>query len=160
MANSQLCYQQIARFGGAACEAVRQRQATPALDQVLDAIFLFAGLASLMSNGTHALYEGFTVCDKTRAYGHGLLVGFGNLCLLAQEGRSDEELLEAIALAKDCAIPTSLAAIAPTLTSEELVAISNAAVTAPDMGIMPHVVTRETLREAIHRVERLAISAC
>ncbi|MGX8940107.1 iron-containing alcohol dehydrogenase family protein [Symbiopectobacterium sp. Eva_TO] len=165
MANSQLCYQQIARFGAAACEAVRQRQATPALDQVLDAIFLFAGLTSLMSNGAHAaaahaLYEGFTVCDKMRAYGHGLLVGFGNLCLLAQEGRSDEELLEAIALAKDCAIPTSLAAIAPTLTSEEQAAILNAAVTAPDMGNMPNVVTRETLSEAIHRVERLAISAC
>lgn len=165
MANSQLCYQQIARFGAAACEAVRQRQATPALDQVLDAIFLFAGLTSLMSNGAHAaaahaLYEGFTVCDKTRAYGHGLLVGFGNLCLLALEGRSDEELLEAIALAKACAIPTSLAAIAPTLTAEEQMAILDAAVVAPDMGNMPHIVTGETLREAIHRVERLAISAC
>lgn len=118
-----------------------------------------------MSNGTHAaaahaLYEGFTVCDKTRAYGHGLLVGFGHLALLALEGGSDEELLEAIALAKACAIPTSLATIAPTLTSEEQMAILNAAVVAPDMGNMPHIVTGETLREAIHRVERLAISTC
>ncbi len=164
MANSHLCYQQIARFGAAACDAVRQRQASPALDQVLDAIFLFAGLTSLMSNGAHAaaahaLYEGFTVCDKTRSYGHGLLVGFGNLCLLALEGRSDEALYEAIALAKDCAIPTSLESIAPTLDSAELTAILHAAVKAPDMGNMLHTVTVEALRDAIHRVERLAMSA-
>lgn len=165
MANSHLCYQQIVRFGAAACDAVRQRQASPALDQVLDAIFLFAGLTSLMSNGAHAaaahaLYEGFTVSDKTRAYGHGLLVGFGNLCLLALEGRDDDALCEAIVLAKACAIPTSLAAIAPTLGPEELTAILNAAVTAPDMGNMPDVVTVEVLRDAIHRVEHLAINAC
>jgi glycerol dehydrogenase-like iron-containing ADH family enzyme len=41
---------------------------------------MFAGLTSMMSSGAHAaaahaIYEGFTVCDKTREFGHGLLVG-------------------------------------------------------------------------------------
>lgn len=163
-ANSRLCYQQIARFGAAACDSVRQQKASMALDQVLDAIFLFAGLTSLMSNGAHAaaahaLYEGFTVCDKTRAYGHGLLVGFGNLCLLALEGRSRDELREAIILAHECTIPTTLAEIAPTLTAEELHAIVNAAVVAPDMGHLPFAVTPSALYHAIQCVEQMAAEA-
>lgn len=162
LANSRLCYQQIARFGAEACESVRQQTASAALDQVLDAIFLFAGLTSLMSNGAHAaaahaLYEGFTVCDKTRSYGHGLLVGFGNVCLLALEGRSDDELREAITLAHACAIPTALTEIAPTLTPEEVDAIVDAAVVAPDMANLPFTVTPLALHNAIQRVAQMAI---
>ncbi|ACT06135.1 hypothetical protein Dd1591_1272 [Dickeya chrysanthemi Ech1591] len=111
------------------------------LDQVLDAIFPFAGVTSLMASGahaaaSHALYEGVTVCDKTREFGHGLLVGFGNLCLLALEQRSDEELLAAIGLAQACAVPLTLtlAAICPDLPDVELAAIVRAAVDAPDMA--------------------------
>ena len=71
-------------------ERVAKRKDVPreltkkAVAQVLDAIFTWAGLTSLMSNGahaaaSHAIYEGFTFCDKTRDFGHGLLVGFTEL---------------------------------------------------------------------------------
>ena len=130
------------------------------LEQVLDAIFMFAGLTSLMSSGAHAaaahaIYEGFTVCDKTREFGHGLLVGFGNLCLLALENRSDEELLEAIGLARACAIPLSLREIAE-LDSTELAGIIDMALHAPDMANMPAPVTAGALYSAIARVEHQA----
>ncbi len=110
---------------------------------------MFAGLTSLMSSGAHAaaahaIYEGFTVCDKTREFGHGLLVGFGNLCLLALENRSDEELLEAIGLARACAIPLSLREIAE-LDSTELAGIIDMALHAPDMANMPAPVTAGAL---------------
>ncbi|WP_038914366.1 iron-containing alcohol dehydrogenase family protein [Dickeya zeae] len=161
-ANSEICFRLIAQHGEAACRAVMEGQANDALDQVLDAIFLFAGLTSLMASGahaaaSHALYEGFTVCDKTREFGHGLLVGFGNLCLLALEQRSDEELLEAIRLAHACAVPLTLAAICPDLSEDELAAIIRASIDAPDMANMPFSVTEPMVLQAIRRVEALAV---
>ncbi|MCG8707525.1 iron-containing alcohol dehydrogenase family protein [Brenneria sp. 4F2] len=161
-ANSRICYDLIGRYGASACDAVRAGKPTSELDQVLDAIFMFAGLTSLMSSGahaaaSHAIYEGFTVCDKTRAFGHGLLVGFGNLCLLALENRSDDELLEAIKLAHACALPLRLREIAE-LNSEELDSIVQASLHAPDMGNMPAVTTAAALYQAIARVETLADS--
>jgi glycerol dehydrogenase len=45
-----------------------------------------------------------------------LLVGYGNLCLLALEGRSDEELQTAIALAQASAVPTQLSQLAAGIT--------------------------------------------
>ncbi|WP_081943117.1 iron-containing alcohol dehydrogenase family protein [Dickeya fangzhongdai] len=160
-ANSEICFRLIEQYGEEACRAVTAGQHNDALDQVLDAIFLFAGLTSLMASGAHAaaahaLYEGFTVCDKTREFGHGLLVGFGNLCLLALEQRSDEELLAAIRLAQACAVPLTLAAICPDLSEEELTAIVRASVDAPDMATMPFTVTEQQVRQAIRRVEALA----
>ncbi|RNM09225.1 iron-containing alcohol dehydrogenase family protein [Dickeya undicola] len=160
-ANSEICFRLIEQYGEDACRAVMAGQHNDALDQVLDAIFLFAGLTSLMASGAHAaaahaLYEGFTVCDKTREFGHGLLVGFGNLCLLALEQRSDEELLAAIRLAQACAVPLTLAAICPDLSEAELAAIVRASVDAPDMAAMPFTVTEQQVHQAIHRVEALA----
>lgn len=160
LAHSLICYEVIATHGPKACEAVRKNLPDYHLDQALDAIFTFAGLTSLMSNGAHAaaahaIYEGFTFCDKTREYGHGLLVGYGNLCLLALENRSDEELLREMALAHQCGVPLSLTAIAA-LTEEELEVIVRESVHAPDMENMAEPVTEAALYQAIARVEALA----
>ncbi|WP_192457449.1 iron-containing alcohol dehydrogenase family protein [Musicola keenii] len=160
-ANSEICFQLIQRYGAQACQTVAVGESNAALDQVLDAIFLFAGLTSLMASGAHAaaahaLYEGFTVCDKTREFGHGLLVGFGNLCLLALEQRSDAELLEAIRLADACAVPLTLAEICPDLSDDELNAIVSASVKAPDMANLSFAVTDADVHRAIRRVEALA----
>ncbi|XBS68151.1 iron-containing alcohol dehydrogenase family protein [Acerihabitans sp. KWT182] len=163
-ANSRICYDLIVRYGEAACGALSEKRASPALEQSLDAIFTFAGLTSIMGSGAHAsaahaIYEGFTVNDKTRHYGHGLLVGYGNLCLLALERRGDEELLTAIRLAKACAVPTRLAEICATLTPAELEAICRASAEAPDMANMPHAVGAGDVLSAMKRVDDLASRA-
>lgn len=160
--NSELCYTLIEHYAAEACFAVRNRQANLALEQVLDAIFLYAGLTSIMSSGAHtaaahALYDGFTVCDKTRSVAHGLLVGFGNLCLLALEGRSDDELLAALTLARASAIPVHLNEIAPDLTETDLQQIVERSLRAPDMANMPTEITRQQMRAAIDRVQRLSL---
>ncbi|AUV00893.1 iron-containing alcohol dehydrogenase family protein [Phytobacter ursingii] len=159
-ANSRICYDLIKAHGPAACDAVRAGKPSAALEQVLDAIFMFAGLTSMMSSGAHAaaahaMYEGFTVCDKTREFGHGLLVGFGNLCLLALENRSDAELLEAVRLAHACAIPLRLSEIAA-LDAGELEEIVQMSLHAPDMQNMPDNITAHALYQAIARVEAMA----
>ncbi|WP_158783220.1 iron-containing alcohol dehydrogenase family protein [Pantoea sp. BAV 3049] len=160
LAHSLICYEVIAAHGPAACEAVRNNLPDHHLDQSLDVIFTFAGLTSLMSNGAHAaaahaIYEGFTFCDKTREFGHGLLVGYGNLCLLALEQRSDEELQREMRLARQCGVPLSLTEIAD-LTEAELEVIVRESVRAPDMENMAEPVTVEALFQAIARVEGLA----
>ncbi|WP_454877971.1 iron-containing alcohol dehydrogenase [Serratia inhibens] len=160
-ANSRICYQLIEEYGAAACQAAERCQTDAALEQVLDAIFLFAGLTSVMGSGAHAaaahaLFEGFTVCDKTRNFGHGLLVGYGNLCLLALEQRSDEELLAALRLAQACRIPLHLADIADDLDNQAINAIMAAAVEAPDMANMPQPVSVTQLAQAMQRVHELA----
>ncbi|MCR9001211.1 iron-containing alcohol dehydrogenase family protein [Rahnella perminowiae] len=158
--HSELCYTLIRHFAAGACFAVQDGKANNALEQVLDAIFLYAGLTSVMSNGahtgaSHALYEGFTACPKTRHIPHGLLVGYGNLCLLALENRSDDELLAALALARASAIPTQLAHIVTGLTEQDLAVIIDRSLTTPDMANMPMDITFEDVRSAVERVEGL-----
>lgn len=158
--NGQLCYQLIECHGKAACAEVASGQPGFALEQVMDAIFLYAGLTSIMGVGdhvaaAHAIFDGFTVLEKTRHFGHGLLVGFGNLCLLALEGRSDAEICAAIALAQDCQVPVSLDDIAP-LDAEELRQVAEAACATPDMANMPVPVTVEAVLAAMQRVSALA----
>lgn len=160
LAHSQICYEVIAEHGPAAYAAVLRGESGTSLDQVLDAIFTWAGLTSLMSNGAHAvaahaIYEGFTFCDKTREFGHGLLVGYGNLCLLALEDRSDEELVDEMRLARDCGVPLTLAEIA-TLDESELALIIRESVHAPDMANMAEPVNEARLRAAMARIEGLA----
>jgi len=155
----QLCYQLIERFGGAACGEVMRGEGGSALEQVMDAIFIYAGFTSIMGIGdhvaaAHALFDGFTVLEKTREFGHGLLVGYGNLCLLALENRSDAEILSAIQLAKQCGVPVSLNEIA-SLDAAEVSQLVAAAIHTPDMGNMPFPVTAPMLHDAITRVDRL-----
>lgn len=160
LAHSQICYDVIAEHGPAAYAAVLRGESSASLDQVLDAIFTWAGLTSLMSNGahaaaSHAIYEGFTFCDKTREFGHGLLVGFGNLCLLALENRADEEVLDEMRLARDCGVPLTLSEIAE-LDEHELALIVRESVHAPDMENMAEAVTEARLLAAMVRIEGLS----
>jgi len=159
--NSELCYTLINHYADEACEAVRQGQANMALEQVLDAIFLYAGLTSIMSSGAHtaaahALYGGFTACEKTRHVAHGLLVGYGNLCLLALEQRSDEELLAAQAQAKSCGIPVQLSQLAASLSEDDVDLIIRQSLKTADIANMPVEVTESQLRDALNRIEKLS----
>ncbi|MZI95063.1 iron-containing alcohol dehydrogenase [Vibrio sp. CAIM 722] len=160
--NGKLCYDVIAKYGEEAVAEVNRKEAGFALEQVMDAIFIFAALTSTMGVGdhvaaAHAIYDGFTVIDKTRHFGHGLLVGFGNLCLLSLEERSDEEIIEEIKLAKKCGVPVTLNEIAD-LTEEELTQVCAAAVATSDMDNMPMSVSTEQTIAAMHHVSKLASS--
>ena len=157
--NGQLCFDVISRYGPDAIQAVKSGQTSFALEQVMDAIFIYAGFTSIMGVGNHVasahgLYNGFTVNDKTRHFGHGLLVGYGNLCLLALEKRKEQDIFSAIQLAKDCGIPVSITEIAD-LSDDELMEIFNAAVATPEIKNMPFVVTSQDLVTATNYIEKL-----
>jgi len=158
--NGKLCYDLIEEYGEQAIVDNENGVSSEAIEFVMDAIFLFAGFTSIMGIGNHvgaahALFEGFTVNPKTRSFGHGLLVGFGNLVLLELENRSEAEIKEAIKLAKSCRIPVSISEIAD-LTDEELEEIANLAVETEDMKNMPLEINTSSLIAAINKVSELS----
>lgn len=100
------------------------------------------------------MYFGFSYIPEAHEWGHGLLVGFGNLCLLALEGYSDEEIKEEIRLAIDCGVPVTLAQIAQ-VNEQDLQLVAEVAVRSPDMRNMPFNVTEEMVIKAIKHVDAL-----
>ena len=159
LSNGKLCYDLILQFGTRATESVRSKKYDEALDEAVDAIILFAGTASALGGdairgaAAHAFYNGLTVIPAAHAAGHGLTVGYGNLVLLALEERSDEEMAEAIALAKSCGVPVKLAELGDISLNDVKIA-AKTIVANPDMGNMPFEVTEEKLLTAVERVEK------
>lgn len=158
-ANAKVCFEILTTLGPVAYAQAQKQQASAELIEVMDTIFMYAAMTSIMGVGAHAsaahgIFDGFTVLDKTRHFGHGLLVGFGNICLLAIEQRPDAELLEAILVAKTCGIPTLLSDIAE-LTDEELFIVASAAADTEDMHNMPEPVTAAQILAAFERVAAL-----
>ena len=163
VANGRICYDIIRRFGREARAAAGSGAGSRAFDSVVDAIILTAGLSSIFGGeslrnaAAHAIYNGFTTIPSTHVVAHGLIVGYGNLCLLALEGRSDEEIKAELRLAADCGIPVRLSQIA-SMTPAELAGAAQAAACARAMACMPFAVSAEMVIDAIRRVDRLAES--
>lgn len=159
--NGEIGYDIIRRFGSKAREAVVRQKVCAEFDSIVDAIILIAGLSSIFGGdklrnaAAHAIYNGFTKIPATHAVAHGLIVGYGNLCLLALEGRSDEEIISEMRLAASCGIPITLNQIAR-MTAEELQRAAQASSEAGAMACMPFAVTPAMVMEAIQRVDNLA----
>lgn len=159
--NSHTCYDLIKMYGKGAKDAVVAQQVTAALEYAVDAIIYYAGMCSILGGeklrgaAAHCVYFGFTYIPEAHAWGHGLLVGFGNLCLLALENRSDEELIEEIKLAVDCGVPVTLQQIAK-VNDEDLKLVAQVACKAVDMKNMPFEVTEQMVVDSIKRVDALS----
>jgi glycerol dehydrogenase len=159
--NGEIGYDIIRRFGGKAREAAAKQEVCAEFDSIVDAIILIAGLSSIFGGdklrnaAAHAIYNGFTKIPATHAVAHGLIVGYGNLCLLALESRSDEEIISEMRLAASCGIPIMLKQIAR-MTDEELQRAAQASSKAGAMACMPFAVTPAMVIEAIQRVDTLA----
>lgn len=161
LANGKLCYDLVEKFGGEAKQAQERGEFNEALDSIVDAIILYAGIASILGGAklrcaaAHGLHNGLTIIPAAHHAGHGSIVGYGNLFLLALEGRSDAEINEAIDIAERCAVPTTLRQIVE-LSEAELQAVVKATLLTPDMKNMPFAVTGEMILQAIQRVDLLA----
>lgn len=112
--NGRICYEIISKFGPDAKVAAQNKVVNEALENVVDAIIFYAASSSILGGekcrgaAAHAIYTGFTNIETAHGIGHGLLVGFGNLCLLVLEQRNEEDILTEMRLARACGIPTSL----------------------------------------------------
>lgn len=159
--SSHACYDIIKAYGKGAREAVLSQTVTPALAYSVDAIIYYGGMCSILGGvnlrgaAAHCVYFGFTYIPEAHQWGHGLLVGFGNLCLLAMEERPDAELIEEIKLAIDCGVPVTLKQIAK-VNDADLQKVAQVACASSDMKNMPFTVTEQMVVLAIKRVDALA----
>ncbi|KLU63020.1 glycerol dehydrogenase [Peptococcaceae bacterium CEB3] len=158
--NGKICYDIIKKFGPGAKVAMDEGKVNEALENVIDAIIFYAGMSSILGGekcrgaAAHSIYFGFTNIPAAHSFGHGLLVGFGNLCLLALERRGEAEILEEVKLAKSCGVPTTLAEIAA-MSDDDIQRVAEVAVAAKDMGNMPQAINNQQVVEAIYLVDRL-----
>jgi len=107
---ARLCYDTLLADGAAACEAVRRKAVTPALERLVEANTLLSGLG-FESGGlavAHSVHNGLTVAPGTHRYLHGEKVAFGLLVQLVLEGRPSEELRTVMDFAREVGLPTSL----------------------------------------------------
>lgn len=159
--NGKICYDLIRKFGPEARRSADLGLSSEAMEYVIDAIIFFAASSSILGGekcrgaASHSVYFGFTNIPAAHKLGHGLLVGFGNLCLLALEDREDDEIQREIQLATACGVPTTLAEIAE-LSETDLGTIGHVAANALDMKNMPFEVTPEMVIQSMKRVDSLA----
>lgn len=159
--NSHTCYDLIKRYGKEAKEAVEQQVVTPALSYCVDSIIYYGGMCSILGGenlrgaAAHCVYFGFSYIPEAHEWGHGLLVGFGNLCLLVLEERANEEIIEEIKLAIDCGVPVTLQQIAK-VNDQDLQLVAEVACKAGDMRNMPFPVTEQMVIDSIKWVDQLA----
>ena len=107
---ARLCYDTLLADGPAACEAVRHKAVTPALERLVEANTLLSGLG-FESGGlavAHSVHNGLTVAPGTHRYLHGEKVAFGLLVQLVLEGRPSEELRTVMDFAREVGLPISL----------------------------------------------------
>lgn len=162
VSNGKICYEIIKHFGKDARIATETKKINAGFESTVDAIILIAGLSSIFGGeklrnaAAHGIYNGFTKIPVMHTVAHGLIVGYGNLCLLALENRSDYEILEEIHLAIDCGIPITLSQIAQ-LSTEEIQIGAKASAVSKAMSCMPFAVSPDMVIHAIQRVDMLSM---
>ncbi len=156
LALGRVCKQVIVDQGEQACAEVEQNQTGQALDQVIDTVISLAGSVSGLGGdeartaAAHAIYSGLTVVDAIHQMYHGEIVGFGILCQLALEQRSQEEVQEFLAVADRCQLPVTLQQLGvSSLTEEQMDRIAALSLQVEDMATMPFAVTEEMVKSAI-----------
>lgn len=162
VSNGQICYDIIKHFGKDARIATETKKINDGFESTVDAIILIAGLSSIFGGeelrnaAAHGIYNGFTKIPVMHTVAHGLIVGYGNLCLLALEDRSDNEILKEIQLAIDCGIPITLSQLAQ-ISSKEIQVAAEASAVSKAMSCMPFSVNADMVIRAIQRVDELSM---
>lgn len=110
MMMAQLCYDLLMEKGRDALEAVRLQEATPALEDVVEASIFLSGLG--FENGglaaAHAINDGFAQEPQAHGMYHGEKVAFGVLAQLVLEHAPKEELEQVLSFLNDTGLPLTL----------------------------------------------------
>jgi glycerol dehydrogenase len=111
LALARLCYDILLEQGVAALGAVRKKEVTPALEDVVEASILLSGLG-FESGGlaaAHAIHGGFTLIREMDPSLHGEKVAYGVLVQLLLEGRELSFIQELMGFYKAVGLPATLA---------------------------------------------------
>ena len=118
---ARLCRDTLYADGLDAMEAVRAQKVTPALERVIEAnTYLSAvGFECGGLSCAHALQDALSELEDCHGCYHGEKVAFGTLCLLAAEGRPEEEQRQAMDFCAQAGLPVTLAQLGLTEGVEE-----------------------------------------
>ncbi len=158
---SRMCVDPVLRWGEAALEQNRARAASYELEQVILAVTVTTGIASILLTNehiidyntglAHAVFYALTVYPEIeKNHLHGEVVAFGILLLLLTEGRTDE-FDRLYSFMKSVALPTAPEDIG--LTFEDALGVSAKVASMPDVDHNPFVVTEAMIADALHKLK-------
>jgi glycerol dehydrogenase-like iron-containing ADH family enzyme len=158
---SKLCKTSLFKYTQEAIMDLRESKPSPAIQQVVDTIFLVAGMVGGLggevcrSAAGHAVHNGLTVLHETKAVLHGEKVAYGVAVQLVLE-RKDDELNELLTFYKKCNLPGKLSDMGINLfqipeTLFKKVIVNSLSDTS--MHFMPMSITESMLRDAMNELE-------
>jgi glycerol dehydrogenase len=113
LALAELCYKTLLADGTGALEALRAKEATPALERLVEANTLLSGLGFESSGlaAAHAIHNGLTTAAGTHAFMHGEKVAFGVIVQLMLEEQPQAVVDEVLAFSTSVGLPITFAEI-------------------------------------------------
>jgi len=159
LAMAKLCFDLLMQSGVEAFEAVKNKQVTPAVEDIAEADILLSGVG-FESGGlaaAHAINDGFAQVPQAHGALHGEKVAFGTLCQLILEKVSDDEFDQVFNFCKAVGLPTKLADLGiEEVIEDEIKAVAAAAcVRTQSTKNMPFPVTEEDIVAAIYKVDEI-----
>ncbi len=158
---AKLCYRLLLESGTEAMAAVKIKQVTKAVDDVIEANTLLSGLGfeSNGVTGAHSVYYGFTVLPSHEKYLHGEFVAFGTICLLVLENRPSKEIDEVIRFCMSVGLPTTLEDLEmDKLTDDEMDRVATKATADVEtIHNEPFIVTKELVKAAILTADQIGL---
>lgn len=153
------CYRTLRKHGAAALAAVRAGVPDAALEAVVEANVLLAGLG--WENGglsfAHAVTRGLVKSRAGKA-AHGFHVAYATLVQLAIEQRDDETIADLAGFFREVGLPRSLAEIGmPDPTNDEIVEIARLTLLGPAGGRIIVSASEQDIVAAITRIEALSV---
>jgi glycerol dehydrogenase len=110
LALARLCYDTLLEYGLQAKLAVEKKSVTPAVEAVVEANILLSGLGFESGGlaGAHAVHNGLTVLEASRAKFHGQKVAFGVVTQMVLEGRPSKDVDRVLSFCLSVGLPVCL----------------------------------------------------
>ena len=157
----RICEAPLLTYGKAALEDFRAARLTDAFVEVVLDIIISTGIVSNLvttaddyyynSSLAHCFYNASMVLPKVHTHLHGEVVSFGNLVLLAADGR-DEELERFIAFNRSIRLPITLADI-DIVEHADIVRLVERASAMREWTCVPYEMTKEKFTAAILKAD-------
>lgn len=159
---SRMCVDPVLRWGKAALEQNRAGKYGYELEQIVLAVIVTTGIASILLTNehiidyntglAHAVFYALTVYPQVEKHHlHGEVVAFGILLLLLADGK-DDEFSDLYDFMKSVGLPTSPEDIG--LTFEEAMGVSDKVAAMHDVDHNPFKVTGQIVAEALEKLKK------
>jgi glycerol dehydrogenase len=156
LAMARLTCDRLFQLGAEAVAAVRERRNISAVDEVIDAIIMYAGMVSNIGGdacraaAAHSIYSAFTILPPVHHVRHGAVVSFGILCQMMMDGKRDDEVERFLQFSRRIGLPVTLQELKlEDISPQDLMRVAAEALHVPEMVNMPYRVTAEMVADSI-----------